>query len=229
MKVQIIILYLILGISFLYQISYGFEETNIRKKEIETYNIEQLILELEAKKKTITNTSEALVMEIKELKKNLYDNTSPWEQMKLENKLKRSQKLSEEINALNRDIEKAKDSYKNFVKEVIEIYNKEIKANTKRFKESKKTNNEIVQVLEELYKKRAEWKMKIEDEIFDSIVLIDIDISPYDGPKEINEIADILMDNYEELHKLIKLLERKKDELMEEREIRKAIGEFVEE
>ena len=224
-----VLLCLTAAVLFVYQPLTGAEKENILKKEPEIYEIEKQILKFETQKKSITKRSESLALEIQALKKSIPDDITPWERFKLEDKLKQSQELSDKIKLLNRNIEKTKDSYKTSLREIISLYNEEIKTGAKRHKENKGDDSTAVQVLEELYKKRAEWKMKIEDEVFNSIVFVDIDISPFDGPREIDEIADILMDNYEGLQKTILLLEKKRDDLIEEKEVREAVGEFVEE
>ena len=217
------------AVFFVHQPLAGVEKEDILKKEQEIYENEKQILKLETQKKAITKRSESLALEVQALKKEISGDITPWERYKLEDKLKQSQELSDQVKVLNRDIEKTKDSYKTSLQEIISLYNEEIKTGAKQHKENKTDDSTTVQVLEVLYKKRAEWKMKIEDEVFNSIVFVDIDISPFDGHKEIDEIADMLMDNHEGLQKTILFLEKKRDELIEEKEVREAVGEFVEE
>lgn len=224
-----VLLCLAAAVLFVYQPLTGTEKEDILRKEQKIYEIEKQILEFETQKKSITERSESLALEVQALKKEISDDITPWERFKLEDKLKQSQELSGKIKLLNRNIEKTKDSYKTSLQEIISLYNEDIKTSAKQHKENKKDDSTAVQVLEELYKKRAEWKMKIEDEVFNSIVFVDIDISPFDGPREIDEIADMLMDNYEGLQKTILFLEKKRDDLIEEKEVREAVGEFVEE
>ncbi|MCK4966739.1 hypothetical protein KAS50_06895 [bacterium] len=224
-----VLLCLAAAVLFVYQPLAGTEKEDILRKEQKIYEIEKQILEFETQKKSITERSESLALEVQALKKEISDDITPWERFKLEDKLKQSQELSGKIKLLNRNIEKTKDSYKTSLQEIISLYNEDIKTSAKQHKENKKDDSTAVQVLEELYKKRAEWKMKIEDEVFNSIVFVDIDISPFDGPREIDEIADMLMDNYEGLQKTILFLEKKRDDLIEEKEVREAVGEFVEE
>ena len=85
MKRYIICLCLIMGI--IYQPVLGIEEEKIVKKEQEIFEIEEWLLKLDAQKKSITEESEALAIEVKELKEKVSNDVTPWERFRLEDKL----------------------------------------------------------------------------------------------------------------------------------------------
>lgn len=227
MKKYLVFIIIIVG-NFIFneKISYS-REDKIVEKENEINVVEKTLFELQGKNRSLIKDSEILAKEIKELKVKISEDESIWDRRRLEEKLKQSQELSDEIKSLNRKIENVRNQYKDELKEAVKLYNEKIKTEVKNMKKSK--DEKALQKLKELYDKRSEWRAKIEDEIFYSVFLVDIEINPLDGPKELTEKGDILMDITEDLRRNIETLQKKKEELQEENEIRTEIGEFIEE
>ncbi|NVM02395.1 MAG: hypothetical protein HWN67_08660 [Candidatus Helarchaeota archaeon] len=227
MKKYLVFIFIIIG-SFIFneKISCS-QEDKIVKNENEINTIEKTLFELQGKNRLLIKDSEILAEEINELKVKISKDESIWDRHRLEEKLKQSQELSDEIKSLNRKIENVRNQYRNKLKEVVKLYNEKIKTEVKNMKKTKDEN--ALQKLKELYDKRSEWRAKIEDEIFYSVFLVDVEINPLDGPEELTEKGDILMDIAEDLRRNMEALQKIKEELQEENEIRTEIGEFIEE
>ncbi len=215
------------GILAFYEKVFSFQENKISNKENEINLIEKKLFAFQREYTPLISDSEKLAKEIEGLK--ISKNKTIWHRYRLEEKLKRSQELSDRIKVLNRNIEEVRNQYKKALKEIIELYNKKIKIAVNDLKKQEIKGEKALRIVKELYDEKSAWQMKIEDEIFNSVIIVEVELNPLDGPDEISEKADILMDIAEDLRKNLTILKKKKDELVEEKEIRAEMGEFVKE
>lgn len=217
--------YYIIIILFLTNSSFGGNDNflSLQKEEIE--KLDQQIEEISKKIKEVNSQLSKLAKEIESLKKS---ERGLFEEYRLQELLKKSNDISQEVNKLNKELQinKAKQQLK--LKKIVQEYDLLLQNTTEKLAQYDKKDPIVDDLKKEIYtyrKERKNYIKKIEEK--DDICDLNISIDPLDEPKDIIEKIDLLKDSEEKLNKKIIKIDQYIKELNETKYLIKKSANFI--
>ena len=227
MTIGVIAVFLLLGMCF----GAWSDEGKITALQKQISTLEKQKAKLEAEGEELIAEGDKLSLKIDTLKIQAKGGLGIIGRYKLSRSLRKAQALSEEIQALKKQIHEVESELKGNKKELEGEYDGQIALLLDKLNGGNQTaeREEILEKLKEYRTAREQLKELEHLERLKHLDITKIEIQEYDGPQEIREKADLINDFATKLQNRIDMLNTRAEKLAVELKTRERLGEFAEE
>ncbi len=202
-------------------------DPDISQLEGRAAQVEKRLAGLLKEKRDLETRSESLAEEIADLKMKSGDGLSIFNRYRLDAKLRESKEMADKLQECESEINAARKDYRELAVSLDRLYTKSINDLLAQFGQT--ITNDMAGKLSELYSLRNSWREKVPERSTGALILFDVQLDSLDGPREIREKADLVRDMEEEVRTKRQLLEKKVNDLKDEKKIREKMGDFLQE
>lgn len=216
-------------------------EDKIAALKDEISSLEKQKEQLDTKKQKLVEEGDELSYKIEELKIQAKSGLGIIGKYRLSRNLRKAQKLSEEIQDIERQIYSLEGQINKKKSELVSEYEKEITRLMQKLNGEELASRRaravqaderkaILETIKEYQKAKDRLtKLEEEDDELERFDVAKVEIKAYDGPQEIREKADLINDFAKKLTMRINMIDSRIQKLTEEIKTRKKLSEFAQE